>query len=146
MEKYYTLNELAMMTGVTTRTLRNYLKLNILSGEKVDGVWRFSEEEVSSFLSDPNVKPGIQAKKNALVYDFLLDNRKKTNSICTILDFCVSGEEAEEIGTYFCNAVSGANECGNLEFSFEKSDEHVRVILKGSDEVVREIVNGYYNV
>lgn len=146
MEKYYTLNEVAMMTGLTTRTLRNYLKLNTLSGEKVDGVWRFTEEEVSSFLADPNVKPSIQAKKNALVYDFLLANRKKTNAICSILDFHVSDQEAEEIGAYFCNAVNGMNECGSLEFSFEKWDEYVRVILKGSDEAVREIVNGYYDM
>ena len=31
MEKYYTLNEVAMMTGLTTRTLRNYLKMNVVN-------------------------------------------------------------------------------------------------------------------
>lgn len=47
MEKYYTLNEVAMMTGLTTRTLRNYLKMNVLKGEKLDGIWNFTEEEIA---------------------------------------------------------------------------------------------------
>ncbi len=47
MDKYYTLNELATITGLTTRTLRNHLKSNILNGEKIDGIWQFTEEELS---------------------------------------------------------------------------------------------------
>lgn len=35
MEKDFTLSEVSIMTGLTTRTLRNYLKMNILSGEKI---------------------------------------------------------------------------------------------------------------
>lgn len=90
MEKYYTINELAIMTGLTTRTLRNYLKLNILCGEKVDGSWMFTEEDVSEFLSNPMVKPSVQAKKNAIIYDFLAEDRKKNNEICIIIDACVN--------------------------------------------------------
>ena len=37
MEKY-NLNDLAMMTGFTTRTLRNYLNQGLLEGEKENGV------------------------------------------------------------------------------------------------------------
>ena len=42
----YNLNEVAMITGLTTRTLRNYLKLCLLKGEKIDGNWSFTEEEL----------------------------------------------------------------------------------------------------
>lgn len=51
MEKNYTLNELAMITGLTTRTLRNYLKMNILNGEKIDGIWTFTEEDLNFTFS-----------------------------------------------------------------------------------------------
>lgn len=37
-EKYYVINELVMFTGLTDRTIRNYLSSGILRGEKVDGV------------------------------------------------------------------------------------------------------------
>ena len=86
MDKYYTLNQVAMMTGLTTRTLRNYIKMDILKGEKIDGIWNFSEEEFAEFIQNPYVKPSIQAKNKAIVFDFLAQNEKRTNEICTIID------------------------------------------------------------
>ena len=37
MERMYTLNDLALMTGFTTRTLRNYLTQGLLKGKKENG-------------------------------------------------------------------------------------------------------------
>ena len=37
MNEFYTINEMSTITGLTTRTLRNYLKLGILNGEKIEG-------------------------------------------------------------------------------------------------------------
>lgn len=34
MDKFYSINELATITGLTTRTLRNYIKMDILNGTK----------------------------------------------------------------------------------------------------------------
>lgn len=144
MSKYFTLNELALMTGLSTRTLRNYLKMELLNGEKIDGIWKFTEEEVDAFLSDSNVKPSIQAKKNAIVYDFLLDNHKKNNEICSVLDFCVGDDEATEISNFFCKAVTECAKGTNARFSFEKNGENVRVILKGKEDAVMEIMKQYY--
>ena len=65
MNEFYTINDIATMTGLTTRTIRNYMKLGMLEGEKQDGVWQFSAEAVFSFMADKNVYPSIQAKKMA---------------------------------------------------------------------------------
>ena len=143
MEKYYTLNEVAMMTGLTTRTLRNYLKMNVLKGEKVDGVWKFTEEEFAEFIQTPYVKPSIQAKNKAIVFDFLAQNEKRTNEICTVIDVCVDSHEAEEISSFFCEEINKRNE-GNIKFSFEKNGSYARVILKGYEDTVMEILNAYY--
>ena len=99
MSKYYSINDVAMMTGLSTRTIRNYIKMNLLDGEKVDGVWQFTEENFQSFVENPNVKPSIHAKSNAIVYDFMLDNHKKENEICMIVDFTEEEDDAEEILT-----------------------------------------------
>ena len=71
MEKKYNLNDLALMTGFTTRTLRNYLLGGILKGEKIDGVWQFSDEDLDRFFAEPFVKEGIRIKRNGVVFDFL---------------------------------------------------------------------------
>ena len=144
MEKYYTLNEVAMMTGLTTRTLRNYLKMNVLKGEKLDGAWKFTEEEFAEFIQNPYVKPSLQAKNKAIVFDFLAQNEKRINEICTVIAVCVDSHEAEEISSFFCEEINKRNE-GNINFSFEKNGSYVRVILRGYEDTVMEILNAYYN-
>lgn len=143
MEKYYTLNEVAMITGLTTRTLRNYLKMDVLKGEKAEGVWRFTEEELAGFIQDNYARPALQAKKKAVVFDFLAQNEKRTNEICTIIDVCVDCNEAEEISSFFCGEINKRNE-ENIKFSFERNGFYVRVILRGYEDTVMEILNAYY--
>ena len=145
MEKQYTINEVAVMCGLSTRTLRNYIKMNILKGEMEEGIWKFSEEDVVEFFQNPYVKPSIQAKNKAIVFDFLAQNQKQANEICTIIDVCVEKHEAEEIAEFFCREVSKRT-VGNLKFSFEKQGSHARVILKGYEDVVMEVLNLYYHL
>ncbi len=144
MEKYYSINELALMTGVTTRTLRNYLQMNVLAGEKMNGAWQFTEEDVSEFLSNPSVQPSIQAKKNAIIFDFLADRKKKTNEICVVLDMNMSIEEAEEISGFFCEKINQLGANPRIRFAFERNGENVRVILSGEEMLVKQLLEEYY--
>ena len=144
MSDFYTINDVATMTGLTTRTLRNYMKLGFLEGEKVEGVWQFSIEAVSAFMADKNVQPSIQAKKQGVVFDFLADRYKKKNEICVILDFPVSKEEAVEISNFFCNEVN-RDGIGNMKFSFDYSNGIARVILKGSEHFISGVMKKYYD-
>ncbi len=145
MEKYYTINEISIMTGLTTRTIRNYLKSGLINGEKINGIWMFSHEDFSDMLANPAIKPSIQAKNNAVVYDFLVDNKKKINKICTIIDLYIDDTESNETSEFFCNTINSLSETGELSFKFEKNDRNVRVILSGTEETVIDILNKYYN-
>ena len=140
---WYTLNDIAMMTGFTTRTLRNYLRQGILKGEKVDGAWRFSEEEYEAFLTHPAVKPGIRAKQNAIVNDFLLLNAKKENRTCVILDICTEREEAKQAAAFFCERIK-EQEDEELQFGMEWHKKNMRIILSGPETAVKEIMKRYY--
>ena len=144
MNEIYTINDIATMTGLSTRTVRNYMKMGFLEGEKVDGTWQFTIEAVSSFMADKNVQPSIQAKKNGVVFDFLADSYKKVNEICTILDFPVSEEEALEISNFFCQETTGKN-VSNMKFSFSYNNGLARVILKGTEDFVSEIMKKFYS-
>ena len=145
MEKYYTINEISIMTGLTTRTIRNYLKSGLINGEKINGIWMFSHEDFSDMLVNPAIKPSIQAKNNAVVYDFLVDNKKKINKICTIIDLYIDDTESNETSELFCNTINSLSETGELSFKFEKNGRNVRVILSGTEETVIDILNKYYN-
>lgn len=138
----YNLNDLAMMTGLTTRTLRNYIKLGTLSGEKIDGSWRFTDEAVDAFFADGGVKQSLRAHRHAAVYDFLADTSKKTNRACVILDFAVPDEEGEEISAFFCDKVN--RDGADITFSYSRDRGLSRVILSGGEEQVADIVKAYY--
>jgi len=138
----YNLNEVAMITGLTTRTLRNYLKTDLLKGEKINGNWSFTEEELDAFLSNPAVKQAVKAKRNAVVYDFLSNPFKKENRICTIMDFPVSDAEAMEISSFFCKLI---NEKGkDIQFTFNKENGLARFIICGSEDQVTDFMKAYY--
>ena len=138
----YNLNEVAMITGLTTRTLRNYLKLNLLNGEKIDGNWSFTEEELEAYIADPSVKQAILAKQHAVVYDFLADPFKKTNRICTIMDFPVSVEEALGIAQFFGKEINDHG--SDIEFRYINEKYFARFILSGSEDQVHDLMQAYY--
>ena len=138
----YSLNDVAMITGLTTRTLRNYLKLNLLSGEKIDGNWSFTPEELDAFMSDPAVKQAIKAKRNAIVYDFLSNPVKKGNRVCTIMDLPVSAEEATETADFFCDLVNKNG--SDITFTFNMEKGFARFILSGSEDPVADFMKAYY--
>ena len=142
MEKnFYTINELAVISGFTTRSLRNFISMGHLNGEKIDGKWQFSAEEIDAFLSNPNVAPGIKSKANAVVYDFMADTEKKTNKICSVLDFVMDADEASEISKYFCTAMKNGNDAA---FKYEKQGKNVRIIISGPEDFVLDTINGWY--
>ncbi len=134
----YTLKDLIMITGLTERTLRNYLKLGILVGEKKDGIWCFGVEQIEELMQNETVRAAMHAKRQAIVFDFLNATKKKENSICVILD--LPKDDAKEVSRFFCEAVSCRR---GLEMSFESKKGNNRVILKGGEETVLDILREY---
>ena len=138
----YNINQLAMITGLTTRTLRNHLQLGVLKGEKIDGNWSFTEEEVDAYINDPGVRQAVTARQHAVIYDFLSDPFKKTNRICTIMDFPVSAEEALDIAKFFGREITDHG--ADIEFRYINGKHYARFILSGSEDQVRDLMKAYY--
>ena len=49
-QTYYTGKEVAEMLGVTTRTIRNYLKEGKLKGTKFGGRWNFTQADIDDYI------------------------------------------------------------------------------------------------
>ena len=136
---YYTLGHLTLFTGLTDRTLRTYLTKGILEGEKINGVWHFTEAQLDAFFRHPTVRPSLIAKKNATVYDFLLESKRTEPRICVILD--LPGADREAVSEFFCDAITGGS-FRDLRFSFDGIDSP-RVILSGHPDEILSLVNSY---
>lgn len=142
MKEVYSIQDVCLITGLTDRTLRSHLALGNLRGEKVGGAWQFTPGQVEDFIKLPQVRPGIQAKKNAIVYDFLLAKAKSGHEMCVILD--LPGENGAAVSDYFCKAMCAQTAPeSELRFAFEDRGGCPRVILRGPANLVSAWINAY---
>ena len=137
----YTIEELSTITGLTTRTLRNYLKNGILKGSKDTGAWQFTGQQVSEFAEHPSVRPSIQAKHRAIIYDFLAEQDQTENEMCILLNRTAEEAEAKKMSDFFCREVSRLSHA-RFAYSYESGKGHY--ILKGSESDVSRIMADFH--
>ena len=138
---YYCNGHIVQFTGLTDRTIRSHIANGFLQGEKINGIWHFTPEQVDAFMRHPAVRPSITAKNNGLVYDFLLNPSGEEHRCCMVLD--LPGAEKTGLTEFFCYSI-GREDLHDFQFSFDGLDKVPRVILRGNTKEVLRLVNGYY--
>ena len=141
MSEFYSINDLAQMTGLTTRTLRNYINAGALTGEKDEGVWRFSGRDLEAFFADPGAQRAVRAAQKAILYDFLLDERKKSAQICAVID--VPTDEPKRISSFFCEKMKAEAFGESIQFAYEREQTQARVTLRGGISDVHRLLSAY---
>ena len=141
MDRIYDLNQVAMMTGFTTRTLRNYLNQGLLKGNKENGAWQFSAEELEKFFNEPFVKEGLRIKRSSAVFDFLADRNRKDGRTCIILDIPCGMIEGQQLSDFFCQQME---EVKDVNFNFDWDNNKSRIIITGASDQVEKIMKAYY--
>lgn len=139
-DTYYLIRHLVLFTGLSDRTIRHFIASGILRGERINGLWHFTPEQVEDFLRNPAVRPGLRARRNASVHDFLLDTRRKAREACIILD--LPGRSAKEVSEFFYYRIHTKEGCG-LRFSMYDTETGPRIILKGDAAEALRLVNEY---
>ncbi len=148
MREYYSIDDLATMTMLTTRTLRNYISQGLLEGEKEAGAWRFSDDNIEAFLKEPSVAQSIQSKKNCMVYDFMSDDIKHEDMACTLFDYPnLNRDEAEAIYEKLVNRINSGH-YGPIRFSYSynRRKKMVRIILIGAPIELLKLMSEYYSL
>lgn len=141
MKELYTVEDIADMFHLTTRTIRNYLRDGRLKGSKLGGQWRFTEENVKMLLTDAEVNKAMEDKPRQDVLDFLdgvNTDLKGPMQICSIVDLYVAPQEAERKSRALCELINGAGEVGFLRFYFNyiEAEDKARYILFASPEMI----------
>ena len=141
MKECYTISDVVRITGLSDRTIRSYIAQNTLKGEKTDGAWYFTPEQLGDFMNDPNVLPGIRAKKNALVYDFMAAKHRRETEMCLMVD--LPGKDSQAVAAFFCDAIN-AGGYETIHFSFDSlGGQTPRVILRGQPQQVLALMALY---
>ena len=142
MQDVYTINHVALMSGLSSRTIRNYMKMGFIEGEMINGVWHFTAEALGEFFANPNVAPAIRAKRNALIFDFLADDFKQRDEMCSVIDKRATMDEANAMSEFFCHVINTEGlDC--IRFGFSFNGTHARVILTGPEDAVQQLLERY---
>lgn len=137
MEPYYTIEEIARMSGLTARTLRSYIRQGLLEGEKRGGVWVFTQTQFSEFLSRAPVRRSLRANREGIVRDFLAQPRKAYPQACLILDLPPCGEMEDAARRAQILAFA---EDGRLKLRYVWQDGYTRLICTGTADTVRRML------
>lgn len=126
-ERTYTVRDVALMTGLNPRTIREYLRRGLLKGERTAAGWRFTVEQFVALISLPEVERSIRAKEQGTVLDFLSQKKKAAPTACVILDIPIepAGEEALRARLL---SMSGEE----LSFRYRQEGTMARVTATGS--------------
>jgi len=138
MNEFYTIEDVMLMTGLSERTVRGHIANGFLAGDKSTGAWHFTEEDLAAFFEHPAVKPGIHAKKNALVYDFMAA-KPVGRRMCVLLDLGPE-ENGEAAALALCAAMNDAAPASELRFAAEKQGRGTRLIFTGAEQDVRGLL------
>ena len=119
-DKLYTINELAKITNLTDRTIRNYLAKGNLTGIKVGGQWRFSKDDILKFFSDSKFECDVKSKTERNMLDFYRSN-DKNEAFITIKKVMKNRkkliemfQKIEKVSTSKSKRVSFVDDDGNL--------------------------------
>lgn len=135
-EKLYTVADVAEVTGLTSRTIRNYLKDGTLRGQKIGVQWRFTEEEIRKLFSRQT--PG-QDSPTQIVRGFLGRSEREGASMLALLDIpCVAEEDGMELFAGLQRLCGG----GITSMSYEYHDEGqlLRIALDGDIGAVMDLL------
>lgn len=144
MEKFYTVEDVAMMTGLTSRTIRTYIKEGILKGKKVGVQWRFTEEEIKELFKDKNVESEVSDAKNKLIHDFLEKREVEKERSCMVVDCPLKSEAVEEkVRGKLMEFINNYEWKSDFQFSYQFFEDKriARFIVSGALKEVLKIIH-----
>lgn len=145
-EKLYTVEDIAQMTLLTSRTIRNYLKDGTLTGRKVGGQWRFTAKDIEGLFLDTRVDEEIQKNRRQDIMDFLDGTNTDMDGeiqLCTIADYyCPDKSITKELSLQFSNIISSQPMSAKLKFHYEyiNKEEKARYTFFGTPAYIKEAV------
>ncbi len=80
----FKLKEVMEMLNIPERTIRRHIQLGWLKGEKAGGTWRFSEENLTEYLSNAAVQQSQTHIKYNEIFDYINGISKNENDIVLI--------------------------------------------------------------
>ena len=132
-DKLYTVDEVAQMTRLTSRTIRNYIKSGLLRGKKVGGQWRFSQSDVENLMSSSTAAAKMSSVNRRDVLSFLDRTVPHAPQVCAVADLPLSQSAAEKLAQKICEIASqAASESIRFHYEYIEAEQTARFTVFGT--------------
>lgn len=141
-DKLYTLQELADLTRLTNRTLRNYLANGTLKGHKIGGQWRFNKQEIQALFKNDTFFEDRKDKADSIVKSFI-DQKISLpckKSACIVIDLKET-TTAERQEFYKKLDLLKKDDTVKERVSFINEDGHVRLHIVSSLDYIYSVIS-----
>jgi excisionase family DNA binding protein len=142
-EKLYTVEDIAKMTGFTSRTIRNYLKDGSLQGRKIGGQWRFTMENIKGLFSNSIFLGDISRKNRQRVLNFLSGAYTKIQGklqVCTLIDYyCENPKDGHKIYEKLVTVINSREDNSppaKFDYEFIEKENKARFTLFGDPDYI----------
>ncbi len=131
------MNFLSMITSLTPRTLRNYIKLGLLHGKLIKGKWQFTEENIKSFFKEKFVESEMIIKSKGLVFDYL--NVVHPNESC----FVTYLERSPQVYKKIQTILKIVNQVEDIRFYYfnPSSKDYGRLCVIAHPSIIKNIIS-----
>ena len=143
-DKLFTIADVAEMTSMSDRTIRNYLRSGLLTGRKVGGQWRFTAQDIASFFDRSDVKASISEQWRLDVADFLdgvSSAVEGERQVCTVVDLYVTPQEADAYNERVCEFFRDHAENARVNFDYSEKEHRARFILFSGPQTAAQVLN-----
>lgn len=135
-EKLYTVADVAQVTGMTSRTIRNYLKDGTLTGQKIGVQWRFTEDEIKKLFSRQT--PG-QSSPTQVVKGFLGEQERQKAYFCALLDF-PGVTELDGMELYRKLQEERGEGIDSMSYEYHDEGQLLRIAVSGDTGAVMDLL------
>lgn len=126
-EKLYTVEDIAKMTGLTGRTIRNYLADGRLRGRKIGSQWRFTESDITALFSTPDAAANTANSTtagNEAVSEFLRPQSRSGVSICSVIDYpSPTADATAAMSKMITDTIASFIDGDSISFTYQYLDE-----------------------
>jgi len=136
MEKLYTVDDIAKMTMMTGRTIRNYIKDGTLTGKKIGGQWRFTEEDIQNLMDNGTYRTAYFSNLKQDILDFVdgtNDFVQGEIQACTIVDLyqeeSVVAAKLENLIAFINSHADTPNNWMSFSSEYIESESKTRVVI-----------------
>jgi len=142
----YTLKDIMKMLEIPERTIRRHIKEKLLVGSKVGGVWKFTIDDLKSYMSDDRVSKHLINNGFKVVNDYyngLIQDKSEVVYLMTrefkSLDSMESFLQVTKLFKYKFSII-GHGSLKSYRYTFKGRQSDVTILMKWSEEFEKDFL------